>query len=84
MPEPQIVATIVWDPGDNAKIASWAARGEADYLIIQDAEGLMDTESDVLGLPRLQHELALFEWRDGAWHKAKSWPVPKAFIHHNS
>jgi hypothetical protein len=78
-PEEQIVATIL-DPNDFAKVASWAARGEVNYLIIQDAEGLMNEETDTLGLPRLNHELVLFVWRDGAWHQVKSWPVPPALI----
>ena len=84
VPEQQIAATILWDPGDFAKVASWAARGEADYLLIQDAEGVMDTVSDTLGLPRLNHELVLFGWRDGAWKQVKSWPVPPDLIHRDS
>jgi hypothetical protein len=61
-----------------AAAASLAARGEADYLIIQDNERLMDAATDKLGLPRLDRELALFAWRNGAWEKVKSWPVPLA------
>ena len=80
MPEQQIVATILWEEDDFAKVASWAARGEADYLIIQDAEGMMDKATDTLGLPRLNHELVLFVWRDGAWERVKSWPVPPPLI----
>ena len=80
MGEPQVVVTIVWDKADFAKIASWVAHGEVDCLIIQDAEGIMDEVSDTIGLPRINHELALFVWRDGAWVKAKSWPVPLALI----
>jgi hypothetical protein len=40
----------------------------------------MDAQTDVLGLPRLNHELVLYAWRDGAWTKVKSWPVPPAII----
>src|SRR5713101_4585447 len=71
MPEQQIVATILWDSDDFAKVASWAARGEANYLLVQDAEGVMDEETDTLGLPRINHELVLFVWRDGEWEKVK-------------
>jgi hypothetical protein len=81
MPEPQIAATIGWVDGDLEKVASWAARGELDYLLIQDGEGTMDEETDTLGLPRLNHELVLYNWRDGAWQRAKSWPIPAALIH---
>jgi hypothetical protein len=79
-PEQQIDSTILWNPEDFPKVASWAPRGEADYLVIQDAEGSMDAQTDVLGLPRLNHELVLYAWRDGAWTKVKSWPVPPAII----
>jgi hypothetical protein len=84
MPEPQIAATIGWVDGDLEKVASWAARGELDYLLIQDGEGTMDEETDTLGLPRLNHELVLYNWRDGAWQRAKSWPIPAALIHRDS
>jgi hypothetical protein len=79
-PEQQIATTIRWDDRDLATVTSLAARGEADYLIIQDADGSMDKATDTLGLPRLKHELVLFVWRDGAWEKVKSWPVPPALI----
>jgi hypothetical protein len=82
--EKQLVATIVWEKDDFEKIASWAARGEAKYLIIQDAEGKMDETTDTLGLPRIKDELVLFAWRDGAWERMKSWPVPPTLIHRNS
>jgi hypothetical protein len=84
MPGQQIEASVVWEESDYEKVASRAARGEADYLIIQDAEGVMDKTTDTLGLPRLNRELALFVWRDGAWMKVKSWPVPAALIHRDS
>jgi hypothetical protein len=80
MPEKRIDATILWDSDDFAKVASWAARGEANYLLVQDAEGVMDAGTDALGLPRINHELALFVWREGAWEKVRSWPVPPALI----
>jgi hypothetical protein len=77
MPERQIFATILWrHNADFAKVATWTARNEANYLLIQDAEGAMDEVTDSLGLPRINHELVLFGWQDGAWHKVKSWPVP--------
>jgi hypothetical protein len=84
MPEQQIVTTIRWDDRDLGTVTSLAARGEADYLIIQDAEGGMDKATDTLGLPRLNHELVLFVWRAGTWERTKSWPVPPALIHSNS
>jgi hypothetical protein len=79
-PEQRIDSTIVWEPEDYPDVASRAAHGDAIYLVIQDAEGVMDEKTDALGLPRLNHELVLYAWRDGAWQKVKSWPVPQAFI----
>jgi hypothetical protein len=80
VPEREIHGIILWDHGDLAKVASWAARGEVNYLIIQDGEGVMDEVTDKLGLPRIDHELALFEWRNGAWKKLKSSPVPPTLL----
>ena len=83
-PAPHIAATIVTEEDDFPKVATWAARGEADFLIIQDAEGIMDEATDALGLPRLHHELVLYVWRDGAWQRTKSWPIPPPLIHRDS
>jgi hypothetical protein len=82
--EKSIVATVLWNSDELAKVASWAARGEVDYLIVQDAKGSMDDKTDILGLPRLNHELVLFVWRDGKWQPAKSWPIPPALIERKS
>jgi hypothetical protein len=79
-PQQRIDSTILWESEDYPDVASWAARGEKIYLLIQDAEGQMDEQTDRLGLPRLNHELVLYAWRDGAWQKVKSWPVPPVFI----
>jgi hypothetical protein len=76
MPGRQIFATILWEADELARVATWAARGEENYLLIQDAEGVMDEVTDLLGLPRINHELVLFGWQDGAWQRVKSWPVP--------
>jgi hypothetical protein len=84
LPEQQIITTIRWDDRDLATVSSSASRGEVDYLIIQDADGRMDKATDTLGLPRLQHELALFAWRGGAWNKVQSWPIPLALIRSES
>jgi len=83
-PEQQIATTIRWDDRDLAAVTSLAAHGEANYLIIQDADGSMDKATDTLGLPRLNHELALFVWQAGAWQQVKSWPIPPALIHSDS
>jgi hypothetical protein len=61
-------------------VSIWAGRGEADFLIMQDAEGGMDKATDVLRPPRLHDELVLNVWRDGAWERMKSWPIPPALI----
>jgi hypothetical protein len=76
MPERQIFTTILWDADDFANVATRAARGEANYLLIEGAEDVMDEATDSLGLPRINPELVLFGWQDGAWQKMKSWPVP--------
>ena len=78
VPEPSIDATILWNGEDFAKITSWAKRGDADYVVIQDGEGKMDKKTDAIGVPRIHHELALFAWRDGKWLKLKSWAIPLA------
>lgn len=70
-PEQKIVTNIRWDNRDLAEVASLAARGEVNCLIVQDAEGSIDEATDTLGLPRLNHELAMFVWRDGAWERLK-------------
>ena len=80
VPERKIHGTILRDRGDLAKVASLAARGEANYLVVQNAERVMDEVTDKLGLPRINHELALFVWRNGAWEKVKSWPIPPAVM----
>jgi hypothetical protein len=74
--EQPIATTIRWDDRDLAGVTNAAARGEVDYLIIQDADGDMRTATDALGIPPLQHELALFGWRAGAWQRLQSWPIP--------
>jgi hypothetical protein len=76
VPDRRILATILWESDDIAKAAIWAARGEANYLLVQDAEGAMGEVTDLLGLPRIDHQLVLFGWQNGAWRKMKSWPVP--------
>ncbi len=78
--EREIHGIILWDRADFPTVASSAARGEVNYLVIQDGEGAMDGLTDTLGLPRLDHELALFAWRDNEWQKVKSWPIPQALI----
>jgi hypothetical protein len=82
-PEQPIVADILWDDGDLAKITTWGARGDFDYLLLQDAEGPMDEATDALGLPRLDRELVLYNWRDGGWKRIKSWPIPPALVQRN-
>jgi hypothetical protein len=82
--EPHVAATIVTEEDDFPKVAMLAARGEADFLIIQDAEGIMDEATDMLGLPRLHDELVLYNWRDGAWERTKSWPIPPGLLQRNS
>jgi hypothetical protein len=75
VPGRQIFATVLWDTDDFAKAATWEVHGEANYLLVQDAGGAMDQVTDLLGLPRINNELALFGRQDGAWQKMKSWPV---------
>jgi hypothetical protein len=80
-PQERIESKILWEPENFPKVARWAARGDADYLIVQDGEGVMDDRTEALGLPRLHHELALFGWRGGGWQKLKSWPIPPDIVH---
>jgi hypothetical protein len=44
----------------------------------------MDEVTDLLGLPRLNHELVLFGWQEGAWQKVKSWSVPPHLINRDN
>jgi hypothetical protein len=78
VPEREIHPILVPEGADPAVVASLAMRGEANYLIVQDNERVMDGVTDKLGLSRIDRELALFAWRNGAWEKVKSWPVPPA------
>ena len=48
------------------------------YQLVVDRLGAMDEVTDKLGLPRIDHELALFAWRNGTWEKVKSRPIPPA------
>ena len=82
-PEQPIAASILWNDDDLAKITNWGARGEFDYLLLQDAEGNMDEATDTLGLPRLHHELVLYVWRDDAWKPLKSWPILPGLVQRN-
>jgi hypothetical protein len=77
-PEREIHPVLLPEGTDPVVVASLAARGEANYLIVQDNERVMDEVTDKLGLSRIDHELALFAWRNGAWEKVKSRPIPPA------
>jgi len=77
-PEREIHGILLPEGTDPTVIARLATRGEANYLIIQDNERVMDEVIDKLGLSRIDHELALFAWRNGAWEKVKSRPIPPA------
>ena len=79
-PEKPIDASILWDDNDLAKVTKWGARGEFDYLLLQDAEGPMNEATDALGLPRIDRELVLYTWRDGGWKRVKSWSIPPALV----
>jgi hypothetical protein len=89
--ERQIDGTILWEssePGrepdgpDPELVASFAAQGKTNYLIIQDGECEWDAEDTrELGLSPINHELALFASRSGAWEKVKSWPIPPVLIY---
>jgi hypothetical protein len=78
VPEREIHPILMPEGTDPMAVASLATRGEANYLIIQDNECVMDEVTDKLGLSRIDHELALFAWRNGAWEKVKSRPIPPA------
>jgi hypothetical protein len=78
VPEREIHPILQPAGTDPMVVASLAARGEADFLIVQDNELLMDDVTDKLGLSRLDHEIALFAWRNGAWEKVQSRPIPLA------
>jgi hypothetical protein len=78
VPGREIHPILLPEGTDPMVVASLAARGEANYLIIQDNERVMDRVTDKLGVSRIDHELALFAWRRGAWEKVKSQPIPPA------
>ena len=77
-PEREIHGILLPEGTDPQVVANLATRGEANYLIVQDNERVMDEVTDKLGLSRIDHELALFAWRNGAWEKVKSRPIPPA------
>lgn len=68
-PEREIHGILLPEGTDPTAAASLATRGEANYLIVQDNERVMDEVTDKLGLSRIDHELALFAWRNGAWER---------------
>jgi hypothetical protein len=78
VPEREIHPILLREGTDPMVVASLVARGEANYLIVQDNERVMDEVTDKLGLSRIDHEIALFVWRNGAWEKMKSRPIPPA------
>jgi len=78
VPEREIHGILLPEGTDPTVVANLATRGEANYLIVQDNERVMDEVTDKLGLLRIDHELALFAWRNGAWEKVKSRPIPPA------
>ncbi len=80
VPELQIRGTILQDGTDPAIVVSLATRSEATYLIVQDSERAMDEITDEFGLPRIDHEFALFAWRNGAWEKVRSWAIPPSLM----
>jgi hypothetical protein len=80
MADQQIQPTILWRDRDFSRVTSWKEGGGTDYLLVQDAEGVMDATIDALELPRIDHELALFARRDEGWQKIKSWPVPAGLL----
>jgi hypothetical protein len=83
-PEQQILATILSATNDFAEAERWGRRGEPNYLIIQDAEDVMDQATHTFGLPPINHELVLFVFRNGTWEKLKSWSIPRDLIHHET
>jgi len=78
--EQQILPTILWAGNDFAELKS-VGGGKPHYLVIQDAEAVMDEATHTLGLPAINHELALFVFRKNKWDKLKSWPIPRDLIH---
>ncbi len=80
VPGLQIHGPIVQDGTDPAIVVSLATRSEATYLIVQDSERAMDEVTDAFGLPRIDHEFALFAWRNGAWEKVRSWAIPPSLM----
>ena len=78
VPEREIHGILLPEGTDPTVVASLATHGDANYLIVQDNERVMDEVTDKLGLSRIDHELALFAWRSGAWEKVKSRPIPPA------
>jgi hypothetical protein len=77
-PEREIHPILLPEGTDPMVVASLVARGEANYLIVQDNERVMDEVTDKLGLSRIDREIALFAWRNGTWEKVKSRPIPPA------
>ena len=84
-PDRQIDGTILADTDDGpdpALLANLARQSEANYLVIQDCECEWDEEdTDKIGLPRINHEIALFAWHNSVWEKMESWPIPQTLIH---
>jgi hypothetical protein len=52
--------------------------GEATHLLVMDHLGNRDKDTNLLGLPAVVNESALFEWTGSGWRKLHAWPFPRA------
>jgi hypothetical protein len=78
-PARRIYTETIWYTEDLGQAHDLAARGEAQYLVLQDRRAWsIDTVAAGLGVPAPKNEFVLFAWSDGRWTKMKSWPIPAA------
>ncbi len=52
--------------------------GEATHLLVMDHLGSRDKDTDLLGIPPVVNESALFKWTGSGWRKVHAWPFPRA------
>lgn len=67
---------IVWHGEQLPELMENARRGILTHIVLTDYVWPMDWAERDLGLPRLDHETALFAWAGTTWRKLRSWPTP--------
>jgi hypothetical protein len=77
-PSRTIDTKIVWYGADLAIVDQMLARGEVQYLLLQDAQSSVANLAAGLNVRAPEREVILFARKDHHWQELKSWPIPPA------